>query len=477
MKKLICLILALAVCTVLFAGCGKFDMDNEDLTAYVKLGDITEFTYEEVCRQYEEYREQLAESTTSFSPASGYTLDFLVKAELVGEDDSLTEIEKWTHNSDDDYVKEYDVYRNGDYSAFDYALCYKVSDASDSTTTARSVEIGKEFSFTMELDEDYEDETLAGKTVKFTINVKKALPAVYADTYISDMLLAFYNAVSGSKEIIEYGDTVKMDFTGTIDGEKFDGGTGEDFSIVVGEGELIKEFEDQLVGHKNREEFEITVTYPEDYEDEDLAGKEAVFTIKIQDVYNDNDLIEDNTPFHSLWELKYAFRVEVYAPFGVADIVYDRSELIAYPEKLLSEFEKIYTNYVNQEIAANIQLYAQYGTVYTKQEMREMLYPDGSDKTYIEESAKRSAYRYIVVKLVQKELGLEYTEEDYQNDLQKMADEYTAYYGEEYTAKDIEKLFGEQIMRYSFIETLVSETLVERISDMPEIPQKTSSDS
>ena len=143
MKKLICLILALAVCTVLFAGCGKFDMDNEDLTAYVKLGDITEFTYEEVCRQYEEYREQLAESTTSFSPASGYTLDFLVKAELVGEDDSLTEIEKWTHNSDDDYVKEYDVYRNGDYSAFDYALCYKVSDASDSTTTARSVEIGK----------------------------------------------------------------------------------------------------------------------------------------------------------------------------------------------------------------------------------------------------------------------------------------------------------------------------------------------
>ena len=61
--------------------------------------------------------------------------------------------------------------------------------------------------------------------------------------------------------------------------------------------------------------------------------------------------------------------------------------------------------------------------------------------------------------------------------LQKMADEYTSYYGEEYTAKDIEKLFGEQIMRYSFIETLVSETLVERISDMPEIPQKTSSES
>ena len=132
---------------------------------------------------------------------------------------------------------------------------------------------------------------------------------------------------------------------------------------------------------------------------------------------------------------------------------------------------------MNQEIATNIQLYAQYGTVYTKQEMRELLYPDGSDKTYIEESAKRSAYRYLVIKSAQKALDIEYTEEDYQKDLQKMADEYTSYYGEEYTAKDIEKLFGEQIMRYSFIETLVSETLVERISDMPEIPQKTSSES
>ena len=100
-----------------------------------------------------------------------------------------------------------------------------------------------------------------------------------------------------------------------------------------------------------------------------------------------------------------------------------------------------------------------------------MLYPDGSDKTYIEESAKKAAYQYLIVKMLQKELGLEYTDEDYEENLQTMAEEYTSYYGVEYTAKDIEDLFGEEILRLSFIETLVSDVLAERITGMPEIPQ------
>ena len=153
------------------------------------------------------------------------------------------------------------------------------------------------------------------------------------------------------------------------------------------------------------------------------------------------------------------------------DILYDRSELIAYPEKLVSTFEKIYKDQVNRRISEQIQVYAQYGMSYTKKEMREMLYPDGSDKTYVEESAKKAAYQYLIVKMLQKELGLEYTDEDYEENLQTMAEEYTSYYGVEYTAKDIEDLFGEEILRLSFIETLVSDVLAERITGMPEIPQ------
>jgi hypothetical protein len=70
-------------------------------------------------------------------------------------------------------------------------LIYNVTDAGQTATSARTVEIGKEFSFTMTLDKDYGDEELAGKKVKFTVNVKKALPSVYPDSYIADRLKAF----------------------------------------------------------------------------------------------------------------------------------------------------------------------------------------------------------------------------------------------------------------------------------------------
>lgn len=477
MKKFICLVMTLVMCAAVFSGCGKFDMENEDLTAYVKLGDITDFPYEELCERYEKYRAQLAETTTSFYPTTGYTLDFFVTAELVGEEDTTT-IEKWTHDSESDYIQGYDLYRYSENSAFDYGVCYKVDDVSVSTNTGRTVKKDEAFSFTMKLAEDYEDADLAGKTVKFTVTVKKALPAVYTDSYISDMLLSFYNAVTKSKDVIEWGDTVKMNFTGTIDGEKFDGGTAENYSIIVGEAGFIEGFESQLVGHKNGEKFDITVTFPEDYEnDESLAGKEAVFAIEIKDVYNDTALITENTPFSSIWELKYAFRVQSFATYALMDFVYDRSELISYPEKLVATFEKIYTDYVNREVSEMVQTYAQYGQTYTKKQMREMLYPDGSDKTYIEESAKTAAYQYIVVKLTQKALGLEYTDEDYASDLEQIAADYTSYYGEEYTAKYIESLYGEEVMRLSFIETLVTDKLLDRISGAPEIPQAETSES
>ena len=220
------------------------------------------------------------------------------------------------------------------------------------------------------------------------------------------------------------------------------------------------------------------MTFPEDYElDETLAGKEAVFAIEIKDVYNDNALITENTPFSNIWELKYAFRVQSFSEYALMDFVYDRSELISYPDKLVSAFEKIYTNYVNREVSDMVATYAQYGMTYTKKEVREMLYPDGSDKTYIEESAKKAAYQYIVVKLTQKALGIEYTDEDYTADLEQIAADYTSYYGVEYTAKEIESLYGEEVMRLSFIETLVTDMLLDRISGAPEIPQSGTSES
>ncbi len=80
------------------------------------------------------------------------------------------------------------------------------------------------------------------------------------------------------------GDQVTMDFVGKIDGEAFEGGAGDDFPLVLGSGQFIPGFEEQLVGVKAEEEKDVTVSFPEDYQAEHLAGKEAVFSCTIKAV-------------------------------------------------------------------------------------------------------------------------------------------------------------------------------------------------
>jgi FKBP-type peptidyl-prolyl cis-trans isomerase 2 len=270
------------MCAALFTSCGKFDMENADLSQYVDLVDISEISYDEMCKAYEAYRETLSEDIASCKLSAGYTVDFFVTASIQSEGAAGEIIPAWTHNTENDMVKGYDLYRDASY--FDNALCYDVSQAESASTVARTVKLGEDFTFTMNIPEDYENASLAGKTVKFTVNVKKVLPAVYPNSYISERLASFYNAVTTSKDVIELGDTLVMDFTGMIDGVAFDGGTAEDYEIIVGQGGLIPGFEEQLVGHKMNEKFEITVTFPEDYHQADLAGKEAVFKIEVEDI-------------------------------------------------------------------------------------------------------------------------------------------------------------------------------------------------
>ena len=79
-------------------------------------------------------------------------------------------------------------------------------------------------------------------------------------------------------------DVVKIDFDGSVDGEKIKGGEGKNYPLDLGNSNFIPGFAEQLVGHKLNEEFDINVTFPEDYHDESLKGKAAVFKIKINEI-------------------------------------------------------------------------------------------------------------------------------------------------------------------------------------------------
>lgn len=82
----------------------------------------------------------------------------------------------------------------------------------------------------------------------------------------------------------EKGDTVVIDYKGSVDGEEFDGGSAENYSLELGSGSFIPGFEDQLIGHNTDEDVDVNVTFPEDYHAKNLAGKDALFKVKIHEI-------------------------------------------------------------------------------------------------------------------------------------------------------------------------------------------------
>ncbi|HDA2491243.1 TPA: trigger factor [Staphylococcus aureus] len=84
--------------------------------------------------------------------------------------------------------------------------------------------------------------------------------------------------------VVENGDTVNIDFSGSVDGEEFEGGQAEGYDLEIGSGSFIPSFEEQLEGMKVDEEKDVVVTFPEEYHAEELAGKEATFKTKVNEI-------------------------------------------------------------------------------------------------------------------------------------------------------------------------------------------------
>lgn len=92
------------------------------------------------------------------------------------------------------------------------------------------------------------------------------------------------NMVVKEDGAVEEGDTVNIDFDGYVDGEQFEGGQADGYDLEIGSGSFIPGFEDQLVGVKTGEEKDVVVTFPEEYHAEELAGKEATFKTKVNEI-------------------------------------------------------------------------------------------------------------------------------------------------------------------------------------------------
>ena len=227
------------------------------------------------------------------------------------------------------------------------------------------------------------------------------------------------------------GDDVVIDFDGYKDGVAFEGGKAEKYTLKLGSGQFIPGFEEQVVGHNVGDEFDINVTFPEDYQAKELAGAAVVFKIKLHEIrYTelpelDDDFVKDTTDFETVDELKADVRKHLeehaneHAESEVEGAIMD-----AVIEKLEGDIpEVMYENKVNEMV----------------DEFAHRLSHQGIDlKTYLQfmgmtEESLRETYREQAEKQVKLRLALEQyavdnkieaTDEEVEEEYKKIGEQY-----------------------------------------------------
>jgi trigger factor len=145
------------------------------------------------------------------------------------------------------------------------------------------IEAGQNFIFNAKIP--VKPEVILGELEGLDITIPKMeIKEEDVDERIEEMRARYTELIEKSDEPAETGDKVTIDFEGFIDGEAFEGGKGEDYSLELGSNTFIPGFEEQLVGLKVGDKKEVNVTFPESYHAEDLAGKDAVFKVDVKNI-------------------------------------------------------------------------------------------------------------------------------------------------------------------------------------------------
>jgi trigger factor len=150
---------------------------------------------------------------------------------------------------------------------------------------------------------------------------EKEVPDEIVDTEVERIREGFARLEQVDRAAGE-GDSLLIDFEGFVDGSAFQGGAAEDYLLALGSGQLIEGFEEQLTGAAAGDEREVKVTFPADYQAENLAGKDAVFKVKVKEVREkilpelDDDFASDASEFETLEELRADIREKVGTALG-----------------------------------------------------------------------------------------------------------------------------------------------------------------
>ena len=217
----------------------------------------------------------------------------------------------------------------------------------------KSIEKGQDWTLTAEVVTKPEVKLGAYKDLEVSVEASKEVTDEEVDAKLENERKNLAELVV-KEGAAENGDTVVIDFVGSVDGVEFDGGKGENHSLELGSGQFIPGFEDQLVGAKAGDEVEVEVTFPEDYQATDLAGKAAVFVTKVNEVKAkevpalDDELAKDlDDEVETLDELKAKYRKELEAAKEIAyddavegaalDLAVENAEIVELPAEMVED--------------------------------------------------------------------------------------------------------------------------------------------
>ena len=247
------------------------------------------------------------------------------------------------------------------------------------------------------------------------------------------------------------GDTLVFDFEGSVDGEVFEGGTAENYELKLGSGQFIPGFEDQLIGAKAGEEVDVKVTFPEEYHAENLAGKDAVFHCKVNEIREeqlpelDDEFAKDVSDFDTLEEMKNDIKAKLLETSEVRSLNEAKDNLVEQiyennkfdpPQSMVQDELSRALSERDQQLryqGITLQQFLQFTGVKLEDMMNEM-------KPEIEQ---RVASRILLRSIAEQE-KLEVTDEDLDKELTRMAELYSSP-EKKYDAEEMKNLLGAEL--------------------------------
>ena len=277
---------------------------------------------------------------------------------------------------------------------------------------------GADMTFAVEVDVRPEVELGQYKGLSVEVEPKHVVEEEEIDERIQQELKDAARTIEVTDRTVDYNDTVKLDYAGTVDGVAFAGGTAQDQTLTIGSGQFIPGFEEQMVGMAIGEERDLQVKFPEQYHAEELAGKDAVFHVKVNGItYTeipelDDDFAQDKN-FDNVEEYRasIAKQLEERAQRNY-DVTIENALIeaaaanatVEIPESMIQE----QVSYIMRDMeyrmmmqGMNMQMFLQY-TGQTREQLAEQYKPQGEQRAKIE----------LVLEAIRKAEALEPTEEE-----------------------------------------------------------------